>query len=223
MKLTLVWLATACMSIASAASLYDLVSEFPNECALFCTGTSFLTLPCDLNATCWCQTPDFVSDFGCCIAHMCREDISKVKNTFNSWCLTASGQGLPASPSTNCSSYDSNPWGTGTLSSSSSARSSTASQSTNSTPIIPVLTGRVIGGIVAGCLGVVILLCAWVWYRIRLSKKEAGCECPSRSGPRPATPPPPYSAEAPQIIELDHRDRSDRSKDDPTAAPGQIV
>lgn len=77
-----------------------------------------------------------------------------------------------------------------------------------------------IGGVVAGFLGVVILVCAWVWYRIRLNKKNGGCEGPSRPIPRAATPPPPYSAEAPQIIELDRRDRS---KDDPTEASGQIV
>lgn len=34
MKLALVWLAMAFVSIASAANLYDLVSEFPDECAV---------------------------------------------------------------------------------------------------------------------------------------------------------------------------------------------
>jgi len=37
MKLVLVWLATAFVSITSAANLYDLVSEFPNECAVSST------------------------------------------------------------------------------------------------------------------------------------------------------------------------------------------
>jgi hypothetical protein len=40
MRLILVWLAAAFVSLASAASLYDLVSEFPNECAV-----SSMTIP----------------------------------------------------------------------------------------------------------------------------------------------------------------------------------
>ncbi|KAJ5377479.1 cell wall protein [Penicillium cataractarum] len=175
MKLVLAWLVAALVSPISAHALYNLTSEFPDDCAIFCTATEYVHGPCDVDSVaCWCQTPDFVSDVGCCIAYACDKDLKSVKTTFKNWCSAASVEG-PTDDTTKCG-Y---PYGTGTLSGSSQAKFGS-------------IPGKVIGGAVVACLAGLILSLALVFHCFHLSKKQKQQQV-SPPTQRIPTPNPPYS------------------------------
>ncbi|OOQ85124.1 hypothetical protein PEBR_31486 [Penicillium brasilianum] len=223
MKLVLAWLLAALVSPIGANTLYNLTHEFPDDCAVFCTGTTFVHGWCDVDSVaCWCQTPDFLSDFGCCIAYVCDEDIKSeaanssvwqlpltdtslcnigVKTTFDDWCSAASVEG-PTNNITDCA-Y---PYATGTPSGSSSGSSSTTSQSSSSQAKFGSIPGKVIGGAVVACFAGLFLSLALVFYWFRLSKKQKQRwrrrqQQESPPTERLPTPPPPYS-ESRQIPHL---------------------
>ncbi|KAJ5459855.1 uncharacterized protein N7458_001407 [Penicillium daleae] len=210
MKLALAWLAATLVSVANADTLYNLTSAFSDDCAIFCTSTAVITDECaDDSVACWCKSPDFLSDTGCCIAYMCDEDISYVRNTLDKWCAAASVPG-PTANSTNCS-Y---PYETGTSSTSSSGSSLTSSIAQtvyDNNTRYETSTGMTIG-IPLGCVGAVILLALLLWRAIRKSREED--LLPTR---RPATPPPPYSEEVPQIPQMD------ASKESPSASSCRVM